>query len=273
MKLGFSTWGMASIGVDEALEGIAGLGYDGVELTVLPGYTTALDDLDDGERARILQLLAGHGLDLPAVSGHRSLLASGDAHADNWRRLTGAIDLCAAWSIDGATPVLDTVLGGGIDWDEGRDFVVERVQALAEYAARHDVVVGLEAHRGSTLDTPEKARWLVEHIDSPHLRLNFDISHFDVLGIPTADSVASLVPFSAHTHVKDQRGSEFLTPGEGDFDYADYLRHMAAAGYDGYITVEIARVVQRRPDYDAFGAAQLAYRTLARAFDDAGVSR
>ena len=83
-------------------------------------------------------------------------------------------------------------------------------------------------------------------------------------------TVPILAPFAVHTHVKDQRGRapdhQFLTPGEGDFDYVRYLRAMRQAGYDGFITVEVSVMVQRRPDYDPFAAAELGYRTLAAAF-------
>jgi len=78
-----------------------------------------------------------------------------------------------------------------------------------------------------------------------------------------------------HTHVKDQRGLypdfEFLTPGEGPFDFVRYLKAMQAAGYDGFITAEVSVQVQRRADYDPFFHAQLAYWTLYKAFQVAGI--
>ena len=56
MKLGYSTWGMPKVPVDKALAHLAGLGFDGVELTVIPGYTTELIKLDAVERSRIRRL-------------------------------------------------------------------------------------------------------------------------------------------------------------------------------------------------------------------------
>ena len=40
MKIGYSTWGMPNVPIDEALEHLAGLGFAGVEPTVIRGYTT-----------------------------------------------------------------------------------------------------------------------------------------------------------------------------------------------------------------------------------------
>ncbi len=144
---------------------------------------------------------------------------------------------------------------------------------------RAGVILAVEPHVLQIVDRPDRTRWLLEQVGSPALKVNFDISHFDVLGIPTEESVQALVPDgrSVHTHVKDQRGRspehEFLIPGEGDFDYVRYLTAMQAAGYTGYIVPEISLMVQRRPDYDPLAACTQSYVVLDRAFQAAGIAR
>ena len=112
-------------------------------------------------------------------------------------------------------------------------------------------------------------------VNSPHIRLNFDISHFNVMGYPIADSVAMMVPYTAHTHIKDERGRypqhEFLIPGEGVFDYVTYLKEMKKAGYSGFISAEISIMRQRQPGYDPLAAAQQTYEVVSRAFQEAGI--
>lgn len=277
MKIGYSTWGMPAVAIDDAVSHLAGLGFAGVEPTVIPGYATELDTLDAAERRRIRSLFDDHGLDMPAVAGHQSLLAEGAGHDESWRRLTGAVDLCAGWApASGPPPALDTTLGGRPeDWEPRRDFILERVGRLVDYAAPAGVVIALEPHVGSALDLPGKAVWLLQRVDSPFLKLNFDISHFEVLGLPTDETVAALAPHSVHTHVKDQRGRapdhEFLIPGEGPFDFPAYLRAMQRAGYEGCITAEVSMMVQRRPGYDPLAAAEFTFRTLDTAFREAGL--
>jgi sugar phosphate isomerase/epimerase len=79
-----------------------------------------------------------------------------------------------------------------------------------------------------------------------------------------------------HTDLKDQRGRapdhEFLVPGEGDFSYARYLRAMQGVGYQGFVTVEISVMVQRRPDYDPAEVARRSFRTLTDAAREADVA-
>ena len=155
--------------------------------------------------------------------------------------------------------------------------LVERIGELAEHARTVGVLLGMEPHVGSALHRPQQVLWLLERIDSPALTIHFDISHFNVQGFAMEAVIAQLAPHSAHTHVKDERGMapghEFLIPGEGEMDYARYLRAMEQSGYAGHIVVEISLMVQRRPDYDPLAVASQSYEVLSRAFAESGVVR
>ncbi len=279
MKLGFSSWGMPNVPVDTIIASLAQLGYDGVELTVIPGYSIELDSLDAGYRKYIARLLDMHALELPALAGHRSLVVQDpEIAADNMRRLKGTVDLAVDLARQGQPPCIDTTAGGGPDdWDALGGLLVDRLGELVSYAAAREVVIAIEPHVGSLLDTPPKVLRLLEQFSSPYLKVNFDISHFNVMGIDIETSVAALAPATVHTHVKDERGTapdfEFLIPGEGDFDYVAYLKAMQAHGYTGFISAEISVMVQRRPDYDPIQAAARTYEVLNAAFVTAGVSR
>lgn len=279
MRLGYTTWGMQGVPAEDAIPALAAIGFDSIELTVVPGWRDELDSLTPARRQTIKALLTEHGLALPALAGHRGLVATDPSeHAENWRRLTGAIDLAAEWATAEGPPALDTTVGGKAgQWDELKARVVERVGKLCEYAAARGVTVAIEPHVMNALDTPDRVLWLLDQVGKPNLKLTFDISHFNVQGIPIEESVAKLAPVSASTHVKDERGTapdfEFLIPGEGELDYVRYLRAMSAAGYRGDVCVEISLMVQRRPTFDALGAAEQSYRVLAEAFRRAGVRR
>ncbi|MBI3959188.1 MAG: sugar phosphate isomerase/epimerase, partial [Chloroflexi bacterium] len=155
--------------------------------------------------------------------------------------------------------------------------LLERAGAIGDYAAGRGVVVALEPHIGAAIETPDLMAEVIRQIDSPAIRVNFDISHFNVLGIPIEESVAKMLPYTAHTHVKDERGRapnyEYVIPGEGEFDYVAYLTAMQRGGYTGVVSVEISNMVQRRADYDPLATATISYRVLAQAFEKAGIER
>lgn len=173
-------------------------------------------------------------------------------------------------------PIVASLVGGKEEsWDEVKELLAERVYALGEYAAEQGVVLAVEPHCGTALYLPDKVAWLLQAVDHPAVRLNFDISHFDIRGIGIDACVPQMAPLSAHTHVKDQRGlypnHEFLTPGSGPFDFVHYLTAMDEAGYTGWIGMEVSVMVQNKPRYDPFVDAALGYYALVHAFNESGV--
>ena len=279
MKLGYSTWGMPTVPIEIAIRHISKLGFDGIELTVIPGYTTELSTLNSSERQRIAKLLKDHHLQLSAISAHSNLLATDkETYQQSMRRLKGGVDLAVELADAGIMPAVNTTPGGSPNqWEELKLFLVERINELVDYAKLQDVTIAMEPHVGAIIDTPDKMRECLDLVDSPYFKVNFDISHFDVVGFSVEEAVAALAPHSIHTHVKDQRGRhpdfEFLIPGEGDFDYVTYLKEMLKFNYDGFITVEVSTMVQKRKDYDPLAAATLSYQTLSHAFAVASIER
>ncbi len=279
MQLGFSTWGMPTVPVDAIVRHLSSLGFDGVELTVLSHHTTALEKLDDNERRRIPKLLADHNLQLPAIAGHVSLMDDDSAsHAANLERLKRTIDLALDWATADGPPVIDTTAGGQPeDWETKLDMLVERIQEAADYGHSQGVTFAIEPHVGSIIDTPDRMLEVIKRVGSDAVGVNFDISHFNVMGIGIEESVSAMAPHARHTHVKDERGTvpdfEFLIPGEGEFDYVTYLKSMQRHGYTGFITAEISNMVQRRTPYYPLEVATQTYDVLAKAFSNAGIER
>ena len=279
MKLGYSTWGMPTVPVDVAMRHLAQLGFDGIELTVIPRYTTELSTLDSDERKRVADLLKKYHLALPAIAAHSSLLETDlEAHAQNVWRLKGAIDLAVDLAQGDAVPAINTTPGGKPNqWANRKQLLVERTSELVEYAQSRGVTIAMEPHVGAIIDTPDKMIELLKLVGSPNLKVNFDISHFDIVGMTIEETVAALALHAVHAHIKDQRGRypnfEFLIPGEGNFDYVTYLQAMQTHGYDGFITAEVSMMVQCRKNYNPLMAAVLSYEALSRAFIEAGVNR
>src|SRR5262245_10062396 len=88
MSLSHSTWGMPHVPIDVAVAHCAALGFDGLEMTVIPGWTTDAVALDTTARRRIRKLYDDHRLDLCGLSGNTPLLVDDPAqYAANMTRL------------------------------------------------------------------------------------------------------------------------------------------------------------------------------------------
>jgi len=278
MQLGFSAWAMPMMPVAEQIALVRDAGYATIEL--VNGARSSLDaqQTDAEARRRIRRALDESGLRLVSIASHGNVLEPDVAQrAAHVARVQSGIDLAVDLAGPAGLPCVVTMAYGKPDQYEAvREKVAANFVELGRYGQARGVVVALEPHVGQAFDLPEKVAWLIERVNSPWFRLNFDNSHFEVMGREVADYVPLLAPLSVHTHAKDQRGHapeyEFLVPGEGEFDYARYLAAMEAAGYARSITVEISAQVQRRPDYDPVATAARAFKTITAAAARAGVA-
>jgi sugar phosphate isomerase/epimerase len=279
VKLGFSTWSTKDLPLDETIRQLDRIGYDGIEIAVNEGWTGNVDKLDSAERKRIRQMLDDTGIELSAlVSGHRDQVAEQAAFEQATQRYLRELDLALEWAKPGLIPSMDVAVGGtSAEFESLKNLIVDRVAKTVAITAERNIVVALEPHSGQAIDTPHRMLWVIEQVNSPFCRINFDISHFNVIGMPIEESIPLMAPYTEHTHIKDERGRfpnhEFLIPGEGEFDYVKYLQLMQQHGYRGHISPEISLMVQRRPNYDPIAAMEQTYRVCAEAFERSGVPR
>lgn len=277
MKLAYGTYGMPGIAPEESLERIAGIGYGGVELAIGEPYRTALTDMGRERRGRLRNMLGDLELALPAIMMPVDVMnENAGAHEQSLEQFRRGAELAADLT-EGRKPVLTTTVGGSsASWNDKRDELARRLEDYGCVAEDVGCILAVEPHVFALVDRPERALWLMEKLQHPWVRLNFDVSHFAVQGYPLEDSIPALLPYSVHTHVKDgyMEGEKvtFLLPGEGGFDYVAYFEAMAGAGWDDFVTVEISAQISSREGYDPYKAAEFSFEKLNSALKEAGVA-
>ncbi|MBV7330529.1 sugar phosphate isomerase/epimerase [Chloroflexi bacterium TSY] len=278
MKIAYGNYGMPKTPYETLVRQVSEIGYDGLELCTGAAYPTAPERLSAANRQHLGQLIEDADLELDKLmmQGVTLLTSEDKQHAANLESLHHAFELGAALEMEQVVAV--NTAGGRIeDWDTMRDLLAERVADWATVAAEHDAFFALEPHVGAIVHTPERTTWLLEQVDHPNLKINFDYSHFELVDVPLAEALGELKSHIVGTHVKDVKGRppnfRFLLPGESELDYVDYLHQIEAVGYDGFITAEISAQIFNKPDYAPVAAARFAYQALADAFEKAGVQR
>lgn len=268
--LGFSLYAMKNLPLDEALSACAQIGYDSVELALMPGYPSQPQLLGTAARRRLRNRLSDLGLSLPALMDNfHPVVDNQPAHLANLERIKHAAALAHELSPQ-RPPVLETVLGGRpAAWDSLKHQMAERLGQWAETAAAADLTIAVKPHVGGALHTPEGARWLLAQVDSPRVKLVYDFSHYELRGLSLEDTMRALLPDTVFIHVKDTRGNadkfEFLLPGQGHTDYVAYFRLLDQLGYAGPLVVEVSGQIHGRPGYDPLAAARQSYAALAAA--------
>jgi sugar phosphate isomerase/epimerase len=242
----------------------ATLGVEGLEL--YPGFFASTDrDYLEAVAARI----RGHGLVVPMYC-HSPDFTQPDpeARAAEVQRQKAAIDMLAFF--DAPPPRTCRVLSGqrrpGLDLERGIAWVRECIEACLPHAERRGVILAMENHyKDNFWVHPEFAqrlevfRRIALEIASPWFGVNYDPSNAILAGEDPLEVLRAVAPRVVSMHASDR----YLLPGhsieelraiEDAAGYAAILHHgevgrglndydaifstLAAAGFDGWISLE-----------------------------------
>lgn len=133
-----------------------------------------------------------------------------------------------------------SVLPGVVFEDEGDEASLNRCwEELAwrtQKAKEYGMVLGIEAHIGSIVNTPQKALDLVKSVND--LTLTLDYTHFTKIGI-SDDQIDILLPYASHFHARGAAPDILqCTVAENTIDYAAIINKLKALDYKGYIGIE-----------------------------------
>lgn len=276
MKLAYGNYGMPNTPYQTMIQQVAGMGYDGLEVCVGAKWPTSAQNLRGAERKSFRKAMDAAGLGIASLmmSGVTVYELDSASHAANLEALRTVFGLSA--DLGFTENIVVNTMGGKIaEWETQRSLLAERVADWARVAAECGGVFACEGHVGGIINSSGRELWLLRQVNLPGLKVNFDYSHFELIDEPLQEAMDRLVPYAVGTHVKDSIGRppsfKFLLPGEGQVDYADYMRRIYRTGYNSFITVEISGMIFNAPGYDAIKAAEFCYRTLSTARAASGV--
>ena len=259
LRFGYNTNGLAHHRLEDALELIAGAGYDGVALTLdvqhLDPYRATPSAVRDLRRR-----LASLGLSCVVETGARYILDPNRKHWPTLLSREGAavrrdfLERAVAVAADLGSTVV-SLWSGAAEPGSGREEDLARLAAALEdlcgKAEAAGVTLGFEPEPGMFVDTLAAWRELRARVPHPRLALTLDLGH--VLCEPGGDPAAAV-----RAHAKDlvnvqaedmKRGvHEHLPFGRGDLDLPAALRALAEAGYGGLVAVELSRDSHRAAD-------------------------
>ena len=111
---------------------------------------------------------------------------------------------------------------------------------LLPIAEEHDVFVGVEPELANVINSAQRARELLDTLQSARIRIVFDAANlFDIADLPTQRAIVSravdlLADSIAIAHAKDrQPDGRIAAPGEGVLDYPHYLACLKNGGFHG----------------------------------------
>ncbi|MBM3497549.1 MAG: sugar phosphate isomerase/epimerase [Armatimonadetes bacterium] len=252
MKLGFCSSAYPGRPLAEVFDKLATAGYGAVEVFTWEGHPAHPSSCGASEAAAIRRAAAERGLEISAVSAHTDWVSGGgntSQAVDFTLRSAEVADRLGVARLITSTGPFPPACDRFAAWDALRAGMLK----AADAAASLGLTLCLEPHVGHICMTWESTLKLVREIGSPNLRVNFDASHYFVLGLDYRLALEQLRDYLAYVHLKDYRlkraplghlspspsNAEPTALGDGDFPLAEHLGHLRSIGYDGVVSAEL----------------------------------
>ncbi|GAA2920745.1 sugar phosphate isomerase/epimerase family protein [Streptomyces mexicanus] len=256
LRFGYGTNGFADHRLTDALHLLAGLGYDGVALTLDHQH---LDPYAPDVAARVRatgRALRRTGLAVVVETGARYLLdplrkhrptlvsAEPEGRAARLELLRRAVRIGAELEAE-AVHLWSGTPDPGTTAEEAWRRLAQGCEAALAEADRFGVDLAFEPEPGMLVaDLAGYRRLLAAVGGHERFRLTLDIGHCRCLEPwPEARCVELAADRLAHVQIEDMRRGvhEHLPLGEGEIDFPPVLAALRAAGYPGLVSVELPR--------------------------------
>jgi sugar phosphate isomerase/epimerase len=212
--------------------------------------------------SRVRALLAEHGLSIVQATGYNPQLthADDDVLASELERLREAFEtarlLGAEMVLSGCGSRHPTAFYGPHPENHApatRDRLIGSLRRAVPWAQEAGVILELECHVTTALDTPQHIREVIQAVDSPWVRANFDPVNLlgDFLSVwHNAEKMRAMwstlgACYAKSAHIKDVRADPELVvhiseapPGQGMLDLDAFFEVIRNLGEDTAVIVE-----------------------------------
>ena len=256
VKLAFSTNAYMRFSLFEALRGIRGAGFLGVEILAdephaYPGTMTDAKQLAIDSELKGLGLLVsnvnvncsfGYWRDAPGEPYFEpSLISPIERHREDRIEMIGrAMELAKFVGARNVGITSGRMLGSMSPTKAAGQFE-ESIGRVLKLADEHKMDVGIECEPGLFLEYVAELREWIDRLGHPRLGANLDVGHCQVIGESIPAAIDLLGDRIWNLHVEDIPGRKHyhLIPGEGTLDWPGLKSALRAIDYKRYLTVEL----------------------------------
>ncbi|PUB10842.1 hydroxypyruvate isomerase family protein [Yoonia sediminilitoris] len=131
------------------------------------------------------------------------------------------------------------IMSGVAEGDEAKACFIDNLRWATEAAPKQSLTIepiNNDTMPGYFLNCFDLAREVLEAVDAPHLRLQFDTFHAAKITGDMLGTWARMRDLVAHVQVAQMPDRH--EPDQGEIDYPAFFSQLAAEGYDGWISGE-----------------------------------
>jgi sugar phosphate isomerase/epimerase len=269
MKLAFSTNAFKKYLLEESIRAISNIGYEGVE--VLADVPHAYPPVFGNEQIQsVKNTISKCKLQISNVNAF-TLYAIMDVYHPSWIenehalrevRVQHTIN-CIELAKHIGSKNISTEPGGPLNQgvsnvSQLRKLFINGLNRVTTIAEKERIKVLIEPEPNLLLENSGQFLDFIKNINSPYIRLNFDIGHFYCVREDPAEVVYRLADYIEHFHladIADDRVHNHLIPGLGSIDFGSVFKAINEIGYKGFVTVELYPY-QDNPVYAATASYQ-----------------
>jgi sugar phosphate isomerase/epimerase len=251
MVFGYSTNAFKKFSLSEAIEKIAGIGFNGVEIM---GDRPHLYPPDFGETQikKLNEVVQKNNLIVTNLNSF-TLFAVGDTYLPSWIepdkarreiRIRHTLDSlriaksigCRNISIPPGGPL------NGCPRQEAMQLFYQGLERVAPLAEELGVLMLVEPEPDLMIETSAQFIEFIKDVRSKAIGLNFDIGHFFCVGEDPKRAFEALFQWVGHVHLEDiapNREHNHLIAGRGAIEFKEIFVAMARLGYAGHISLEL----------------------------------
>ena len=226
--------------LDVALEAAARVGFQAVELWGREPHVS--EEYDESRLRGVRAMAEEHGLSIPVLGSYHYFGRTN--HREDSVSLVDTLHtahglhtpIVRVWASD---------VGSAKASEEVWKTTVAEAQEACDRAHKMGVVFAAEMHDATLADTGASARRLVEEVDRPNFRLNYQAASRAEEEDPL-QRLELVLPYVVHVHCQNfvaahgDPGYKRVPMDAGYVDYRAVLGRLQQAGYEGHVAVEFA---------------------------------
>lgn len=257
MKLGTATSVLYQYDLYDAIQLIAKLGFDGVDIWGGRPHVYR-QDYSAAELTALRKMIDDSGIEtfsfMPAFYHYPHSLSNPNSivRQDSIDYMRFCIDNAAILGAKVVLVVPDHSLFG-----QSREASLQRftesLGRIAVYASKYDLMLGIEVlylDETDFVNSSEDALSIIREVNCNNIGVVLDTGTLNLSKENIEESVTKLNHLLLQIHINDNDGrgkQQNLIPGEGTYNFKQLISTLQKCGYDGYLSAELSKSYSDNP--------------------------
>jgi len=248
MKLGIASSVFVNYSIENTIDLVAAAGYDGIDIWGGRPHVYR-NDCDEKRLRALRKRLTDNNLQvashMPAFFRYPHSLSNPNeiVRQDSIDYMRQCIDNAVVLDAE----IVLIVPGRSLEdqnLKDARGRLVDSISQVCTWAEQYYLRLGIEPANKMVTDlvvTSNDALEIIQELSYPNLGVVMDTGHIHLTGEAPEQAIKNLGDRLFQFHVNDNDGfnQQNLVPGEGSFDFTDFLQLLEAADYDGFLSAEL----------------------------------